>query len=85
MTDKAVDSFLALAATRLAPKTVEAYRRDLADAADFLKASPAGASSPRTLRQSASSSSARVRSTPCCGAQPPTEQRAEVPPQHFDR
>jgi integrase/recombinase XerD len=47
MTDKAVDSFLALAATRLAPKTVEAYRRDLADAADFLKASPAGATPQR--------------------------------------
>jgi integrase/recombinase XerD len=38
--DKAVDSFLALSATRLAPRTVEAYRRDLADAAAFLEASP---------------------------------------------
>ena len=47
MTDKAVDSFLALARTRLAPKTVEAYRRDLADVADFLKASPAGATPQR--------------------------------------
>ncbi|TMM10864.1 MAG: tyrosine recombinase [Actinobacteria bacterium] len=47
MTDKAVDSFLALASTRLAPKTVEAYRRDLADAADFLKASPASATPQR--------------------------------------
>ena len=47
MTDKAVDSFLALASTRLAPKTVEAYRRDLADVADFLKASPASATPQR--------------------------------------
>ena len=47
MTDKAVDSFLALASTRLAPKTVEAYRRDLADAVDFLKASPASATPQR--------------------------------------
>ena len=38
--DSAVDSFLALSATRLAPRTVEAYRRDLADAAAFLEASP---------------------------------------------
>jgi integrase/recombinase XerD len=38
--DRAVDSFLALSATRLAPRTVEAYRRDLADAAAFLEASP---------------------------------------------
>jgi len=38
--DRAVDSFLALSATRLAPRTVEAYRRDLADVAAFLEASP---------------------------------------------
>jgi integrase/recombinase XerD len=38
--DSAVDSFLALSATRLAPRTVEAYRRDLADVAAFLEASP---------------------------------------------
>jgi integrase/recombinase XerD len=38
--DRAVDSFLALSATRLAPRTVEAYRRDLADAAAFLETSP---------------------------------------------
>ena len=29
--DPAVDGFLALANARLAPRTVEAYRRDLAD------------------------------------------------------
>ena len=28
-TDRAVDAFLALAAARLAPRTVDAYRRDL--------------------------------------------------------
>jgi len=43
MTDAAVDSFLALSATRLAPKTVDAYRRDLADVAKFLERSPAEA------------------------------------------
>lgn len=38
--DQAVDSFLALSATRLAPRTVDAYRRDLADVAAFLEGSP---------------------------------------------
>jgi integrase/recombinase XerD len=38
-----VDSFLALSATRLAPKTVDAYRRDLADLTAYLKRSPADA------------------------------------------
>ena len=38
--DRAVDSFLALSATRLAPRTVDAYRRDLADVAAFLEGSP---------------------------------------------
>jgi integrase/recombinase XerD len=42
--DPAVESFLALAAARLAPKTVEAYRRDLGDAAERMGASPAAAS-----------------------------------------
>ncbi|MBV8478906.1 MAG: tyrosine recombinase [Actinobacteria bacterium] len=44
MSDAAVDSFLAVSATRLAARTVEAYRRDLDDAAAFLSTSPAGAS-----------------------------------------
>ncbi|HLX21149.1 MAG TPA: tyrosine recombinase [Gaiellaceae bacterium] len=44
MSDAAVDSFLAVSTTRLAARTVEAYRRDLDDAAAFLKSSPAGAS-----------------------------------------
>ncbi len=39
----AVESFLALSAARLAPRTVEAYRRDLADLSAWLKGSPAEA------------------------------------------
>jgi integrase/recombinase XerD len=42
--DKSVDSFLALSAARLAPRTVEAYRRDLAHLAAWLDRSPATAS-----------------------------------------
>jgi integrase/recombinase XerD len=38
--DRAVDSFLALASTRLAPRTVDAYQRDLADVSSFLGGSP---------------------------------------------
>jgi integrase/recombinase XerD len=41
--DAAVDSFLALSTARLAPRTVEAYRRDLAAFAAWLGASPAHA------------------------------------------
>lgn len=43
MADSAVDGFLALAGARLAPRTVESYRRDLAHFAAFLGGSPAGA------------------------------------------
>jgi len=42
--DPAVDSFLALSTARLAPRTVDAYRRDLADFSAWLGASPADAS-----------------------------------------
>jgi integrase/recombinase XerD len=42
--DKSVDSFLALSAARLAPRTVEAYRRDLAHLSTWLDRSPATAS-----------------------------------------
>ncbi len=42
--DPAVEGFLALAAARLAPRTVEAYRRDLAHLAGWLGGSPADAS-----------------------------------------
>src|SRR5947209_6015786 len=41
--DKSVDSFLALSAARLAPRTVEAYRRDLGHLAAWLGRSPASA------------------------------------------
>jgi integrase/recombinase XerD len=41
--DPAVESFLALSATRLAPRTIEAYRRDLADLAARMDVAPAGA------------------------------------------
>lgn len=42
--DPAVESFLAVAAARLAPRTVEAYRRDLAHLSAWLDRSPADAS-----------------------------------------
>jgi integrase/recombinase XerD len=41
--DRAVEGFLALAATRLAPRTVDSYKRDLADVASWLGRSPASA------------------------------------------
>ena len=41
--DPAVESFLALASARLAPRTVDAYRRDLADLSAWLGGSPADA------------------------------------------
>jgi integrase/recombinase XerD len=43
--DSAVDSFLVLSAARLAPRTVEAYRRDLHDLASHLQKSPMDATS----------------------------------------
>ena len=42
--DTAVDSFLTLSAARLAPRTVDAYRRDLAAFSGWLGGSPASAS-----------------------------------------
>jgi integrase/recombinase XerD len=42
-TDPAVEGFLALLAARRAPRTVDAYRRDLADLAAYLGRSPAAA------------------------------------------
>jgi integrase/recombinase XerD len=41
--DVAVESFLALLAARRAPRTVDAYRRDLADFSAFLERSPTSA------------------------------------------
>ena len=43
----AVESFLALSSVRLAPRTVEAYRRDLADLSTWLDGSPADADTER--------------------------------------
>ena len=45
--DTAVESFLALSAARLAPRTVDAYRRDLAHLSAFLDGSPADANADR--------------------------------------
>jgi integrase/recombinase XerD len=45
--DPAVDSFLALSAARLAPRTVEAYRRDLAAFSAWLGGPPATATQDR--------------------------------------
>jgi integrase/recombinase XerD len=42
--DPAVEGFLALLAARRAPRTVDAYRRDLADLARYLGKAPGGAS-----------------------------------------
>jgi integrase/recombinase XerD len=56
--DPAVDAFLALSATRLAPRTVEAYRRDLSDLATFLHGPPATAA-PEQLAAYAASLRAR--------------------------
>src|SRR4029078_407076 len=43
--DPAFEGFLALASARLAPRTVEAYRRDLSHLRSWLGRSPADASS----------------------------------------
>jgi integrase/recombinase XerD len=45
--DSAVESFLALASARLAPRTVDAYRRDLADLSAWLGGSPSDATTDR--------------------------------------
>ncbi len=45
--DPAVESFLALSSARLAPRTVDAYRRDLADLSAWLGGSPADATTDR--------------------------------------
>jgi integrase/recombinase XerD len=45
--DNDVESFLALSTTRLAPRTVEAYRRDLADLSGWLGSSPGAADTER--------------------------------------
>ncbi|HVM56733.1 MAG TPA: tyrosine recombinase [Gaiellaceae bacterium] len=52
--DLAVESFLALASARLAPRTVDAYRRDLAHLEAFLGGSPADATPDRLAEYVAS-------------------------------
>ncbi|HUJ91271.1 MAG TPA: tyrosine recombinase [Gaiellaceae bacterium] len=52
--DAAVESFLALASARLAPRTVDAYRRDLAHVEAFLGGSPADATTDRLAEYVAS-------------------------------
>ena len=52
--DLAVESFLALASARLAPRTVDAYRRDLAHLEAFLGGSPADATPGRLAEYVAS-------------------------------
>jgi integrase/recombinase XerD len=51
--DPHVAAFLALLAARRSPRTVDAYRRDLADLAGFLGASPAAATSDDLARWAA--------------------------------
>jgi len=58
-----VDSFLALSAARLAPRTVDAYRRDLADLAEFLQGSPAAATPERLAEYVASMRARGLAST----------------------
>src|SRR5437879_4435475 len=50
MRDPEVEGFLALAAARLAPRTVDAYRRDLAALTAYLGHGPGGAT-PRELER----------------------------------
>jgi integrase/recombinase XerD len=52
--DPAVETFLAFSTTRLSPRTVEAYRRDLADAAAFLGGSPTAVAADRLAEYVAS-------------------------------
>jgi integrase/recombinase XerD len=61
--DAAIDSFLALSATRLAAATVDAYRRDLADATAFLGESPAKATNERLAEYVASMRARGLAST----------------------
>ncbi len=58
-----VEAFLALATARLAPKTVEAYRRDLADFCRWLNGSPAGATSTQLAEYVASMRAAGLAPT----------------------
>jgi integrase/recombinase XerD len=61
--DTSVESFLALSTARLAPRTVEAYRRDLADFCRWLEGSPDGASPDQLASYVASMRAAGLAST----------------------
>ncbi len=58
-----VEAFLALATARLAPKTVEAYRRDLADFCRWLNGSPTTATSTQLAEYVASMRAAGLAPT----------------------
>src|SRR4051794_2004545 len=69
MTDPDVEGFLALAAARLAPRTVDAYRRDLAALTAFLGRRPAAATADAAGRAPAAPAAflARGRGAPPAG------------------
>ncbi|MGZ4400952.1 MAG: tyrosine recombinase [Gaiellaceae bacterium] len=61
--DAAVESFLALSTARLAPKTVDAYRRDLADFCRWLEAPPGAATTEQLAAYVASMRAAGLAAT----------------------
>ena len=61
--DTSVESFLALSTARLAPRTVDAYRRDLADFSDWLKTSPNAATADQLASYIASMRAAGLAGT----------------------
>jgi integrase/recombinase XerD len=61
--DTSVESFLALSTARLAPRTVDAYRRDLADFCTWLEGSPDGATPDQLSAYVASMRSAGLAGT----------------------
>ena len=61
--DPAVESFLALSTARLAPRTVEAYRRDLADFSAWLDGGPGGATTDQLAAYVASMRAAGLAAT----------------------
>jgi integrase/recombinase XerD len=61
--DTSVESFLALSTARLAPRTVEAYRRDLADFTGWLEGPPDAATADRIAEYVASMRAAGLANT----------------------
>jgi len=61
--DTSVESFLALSTARLAPRTVDAYRRDLADFSDWLETSPDAATPDQLASYIASMRAAGLAAT----------------------